>query len=102
MELFVENLHTSKGTVQACQLKWTNSWLFVVDAPKGSIVCGSFDVAALNGFGLAAAQIVPEPGKPAYKVGEFVARKITGVNALAAQAGVKPGMSVAEAVELLS
>jgi uncharacterized protein YunC (DUF1805 family) len=102
MELYLENLETKKGTVQACQLKWTNSWLFVVDAPKGSIVCGSFDIAALNGFGLAAAQIVPEPGKPAYKVGEFVERKITHVNELAAKAGVKVGMSVKQAVELLS
>ena len=102
MELFVENLPTGKGTVQACQLKWSNSWLFVVDAPKGSIVCGSFDLEALNGFGLAAAQIVPEPGKPAYTVGEFVARKITRVNALAAKKGVLPGMSVQEAVEALS
>ena len=102
MELYVENLQTAKGVVQACQLKWSNSWLFVVDAPKGTIVCGSFDLQALNGFGLPAAQIVPEPGHPAYNVGEFVARKITGVNALAAAAGVQPGMSVREAVEHLS
>jgi uncharacterized protein YunC (DUF1805 family) len=102
MELYVENLATAKGVIQACQLKWTNSWLFVVDAPKGSIVCGSFDIAALNGFGLPAAQIVPAPGNPAYNVSQFLERRITHVNALAAAAGVKVGMSVQEAAEAMS
>jgi uncharacterized protein YunC (DUF1805 family) len=102
MEFVVENLQTGKGTVQACQLKWSTSWCFVVDAPKGSILCGSFDIEALNGFGLPAAKIVPEPGKPAYTVGQFVERKITHVNALAEALGVAPGMSVGEAVEKLS
>ena len=40
MELYVENVPTAKGVVQACQLKWSTSWCFVVDAPKGSILCG--------------------------------------------------------------
>lgn len=102
MELYVDNLETAKGTVQACQLKWSKSWLFVVDAPKGSIVCGSFDIEALSGFGLAAAQIVPEPDNPAHNIEEFVERKITDVNAQAAEAGVEVGMSVKEAVEHLS
>jgi uncharacterized protein YunC (DUF1805 family) len=102
MEFVVENLQTGKGTVQACQLKWSTSWCFVVDAPKGSILCGSFDIEALDGFGLPAAKIVPEPGKPAYTVGQFVERKITHVNALAEALGVAPGMSVSEAAEKLS
>jgi uncharacterized protein YunC (DUF1805 family) len=102
MELVVENLSTNKGMVQACQLKWSTSWCFVVDAPKGSILCGSFDIEALNGFGLPAAKIVPQPGEPAYTVGQFVERKITHVNALAEALGVAPGMSVQEAVEALS
>lgn len=102
MELYVENIQTAKGVVQACQLKWSNSWCFVVDAPKGSILCGSFDTDALNGFGLAAAKIVPEPGNPAYTVAEFVERSITHVNALACEAGVRAGMSVQEAIDTLS
>jgi uncharacterized protein YunC (DUF1805 family) len=101
MECYVENVQTSKGVIQACQLKWSTSWCFVVDAPKGSIVCGSFDLAALNGFGLPAAGIVPEPGKPAYTVAQFVERRITGVNAAAAALGVAPGMTVQEAAEKL-
>lgn len=102
MEVLVENVPTSKGAVQACQLKWSTSWFFVVDAPRGSIVCGSFDIEALNGFGLPAAKIVPEPGKPAYTVAQFVERRITHVNDLAAELGVTPGMSVQEAAEALS
>jgi uncharacterized protein YunC (DUF1805 family) len=102
MEVYIENVPTSKGSVQACQLKWSTSWCFVVDAPRGSIVCGSFDIEALNGFGLPAAKIVPEPGKPAYTVAQFVERRITHVNAMAAELGVTPGMSVQEAAEALS
>ena len=41
MEVFVENVPTSKGAVQVCQLKWSTSWCFVVDAPRGSIVASS-------------------------------------------------------------
>jgi uncharacterized protein YunC (DUF1805 family) len=102
MELYVENLETAHGPVQACQLKWSNSWCFVVDAPKGTILCGSFDIEALNGFGLAAARIVPEPGQPAYTVAQFVERKITDVNALAAEMGVEVGMTVRAAAEQMS
>ena len=102
MELYVENVQTAKGTVQACQLKWSTSWCFVIDAPKGSIVCGSFDVEALNGFGVPAAKIVPEPGRPAYTIADFVGRRITHVNTLAAELGVMQGMSVQEAAETLS
>ena len=101
MELFVKNIKTKKGIVQGCQLKWTNSWLFVIDAPKGSIVCGSFDIEALDNFGLSAAKIVPELGNPAYNIDEFVKRKITHVNKLAKKMGVKPGMSVNKAIELM-
>lgn len=101
MELYVKNIETKKGVIQGCQLKWTNSWLFVIDAPKGSIVCGSFDINALNSFGLAAAKIVPEPGNPAYNIDEFIGRKITDVNEKAKQMGVKIGMSVEETAELM-
>lgn len=101
MELYVKNIETKKGVIQGCQLKWTNSWLFVIDAPKGSIVCGSFDINALNSFGLASAKIVPEPGNPAYNIDEFIGRKITDVNELARQMGVKIGMSIEEAAELM-
>ena len=102
MELYVENIETANGPVQACQLKWTNSWCFVVDAPKGTIVCGSFDIDALNGFGLPAAKIVPAPGKPAYTVSDFCERTITDVNPLAAELGVKVGMTVRAAAEQMS
>jgi uncharacterized protein YunC (DUF1805 family) len=102
MELYVENIETDHGPVQACQLKWTNSWCFVVDAPKGTILCGSFDLEALNGFGLPAARITPAPGQPAYTVAQFVERTITEVNALADDMGVKVGMTVRQAAERMS
>jgi len=101
MELDVKSIETKRGVILGCQLKWTNSWLFVVDAPKGSIVCGSFDIEALNGFGLAAAKIVPKPGNPAHNLDEFLEREITDVNDLAKKMGVRQGMSVKDAAELM-
>lgn len=101
MEFYVKNIETKKGVVQACQLKWSNSWCFVVDAPKGSILCGSFDIEALNGFGLPAAKIVSSPGNPAYNIDEFIHRKITNVNNLARKMGVHPGLTVEETVEMM-
>ena len=101
MTLYVKTYSTEHQTVQVGQLKWTNSWLFVVDAPKGSIVCGSFDVDALNKFGLPAAQMIPPPDNPAKTIEEFLERNITRVNTLVSKLGVKPGMSIKEAIEYL-
>lgn len=102
MEFEVRNLEDKEIVVQACKLKWENSWIFIVDAPGGTITCGSFDIDALNSFGLPAAKIVPEPGKPAFTIEDFLSRKITHANELAAQLGVKKGMKINEAIEKLS
>jgi len=101
MQLNSKEIEVSKGIVQAYQFKWTNSWIFIIDAPKGSIFCGSFDIEALEKFGLAAAKIVPEPDNPAYNVDEFIERKITHVNKLASDMGVEPGIPVDKAIELM-
>lgn len=101
MDLFVRNIKTDKGVVQGCQLKWTNSWLFIIDAPKGNIVCGSIDIKAFDKIGIPAAQIVPEPGESAYSVEEFIERKITNTNENAKKFGIKIGMSVYDAIDLL-
>lgn len=102
MELIIQNLKVKEIVVQVCQLKWEKSWIFIIDAPKGTITCGSFDIQALNGFGLAAAKVVPEPGKPAFTIEDFTYRKITHVNKLATGLGVKKDMTINEAIEKLS
>ncbi len=101
MELIVKNFDTSKGVVKGMQLKWENSWLFIVEAPKGSVTCGSFDVDALNGFGLPVAKVLPKPDNPALTIEDFISRKVTHSNELASNLGVKIGMGVLEAVEKL-
>ena len=101
MEIYIKNIETEKGVVQGCQLEWTNSWLFLVDAPKGSIVCGSFDIESLNSFGLPAARVTPEPDNPAFNIYEFLKKNITKVNKLGKDLGVEVGMSVVEASEMM-
>jgi len=102
MELKIQNLKVKETVVQACQLKWEKSWIFIIDAAKGTIVCGSFDIQALNSFGLAAAKVVPEPGKPAFTIEDFISRRITHVNKLATSFGVRTDMTINEAMEKLS
>ena len=101
MELIVKNIETGKGTVQASQLKWKHSWIFIIEAPKGTITCGSFDIDLLGSAGMVAAKIVPEPGKPAYTIEEFVQRKITHVNDPASGLGITVGMDAISAAEKL-
>lgn len=102
MELVVKNIKVKNITIQACQLKWESSWLFLIDAPRGIITCGSFDIGALNSFKLAAAKVFPKPGEESHSIEEFITKKITHVNELAAKLGVKEGQTIKEAIEKLS
>jgi len=101
MDIFIKNIKTKKGIVQGAQLKWTNSWVFIIDAPKGSIVCSSIDIKALDRNNIPAAQIIPEPGKSANSLEEFIEKKITNVNNNAKKYGIKIGMSVYDVIDLL-
>jgi len=100
MEILIEQFE--KSTIQVCQLKWKHSWIFLISAPKGIITCGSFDLIALNDFGTPAAKIFPKEGQEAYTIDDFINRKITHVNKLASEIGMKPGLTIKEAVEILS
>jgi uncharacterized protein YunC (DUF1805 family) len=102
MELIVKNIKVKNITVKACQLKWRNSWLFLVDAPKGTITCGSFDIDALNDFKLPAAKVFPNLGEESHSIEGFMTRKITHVNELVSELGVKKGQTIMEAIEKLS
>jgi len=101
MELITKNIDIKGNSIQAIQLKWSKSWIFIIDAPKGSITCGSFDIEFLNKFGLSAAKIVPDPEDPAFTIDQFIERKITHINKAGEANGLKVNMSVLEAVERL-
>lgn len=98
MELISKSYPVQRGIIQGYQLKWEASWLFLLEAGKGTITCGSFDVTT---FATPAAKAVPEPGKPAYTLDDFVRRRITHANKEAERLGVKPGMTALEAAEKL-
>jgi uncharacterized protein YunC (DUF1805 family) len=98
MELIAKTYPMKKGLIQGYQLKWETSWLFLLEAGKGTITCGSFDIAA---FGTPAAKAVPQPGKPAYTLDDFVQRPVTHVNPAGEQLGIRTGMTTLEAAEKL-
>lgn len=98
MELIARTYARPKGLIHGYQLKWETSWLFLLETARGTITCGSFDVGA---FGTPAARAVPEPGKPAYTLEDFVQRRVTHVNAEGERAGIRPGMTTLEAAEKL-
>jgi uncharacterized protein YunC (DUF1805 family) len=98
MELITRTYPRKGGIIHGYQLKWELSWLFLLESTKGTITCGSFDIAV---FGSPAAKAVPEPGKPAYTLDDFVQRRITHVNKEGEPFGIKPGMTTLEAAEKL-
>ncbi|WFN34160.1 YunC family protein [Methanogenium sp. S4BF] len=68
----------------------------------GLVGCGAIDVAALGGFGYAAARIRPPEGQTSVATADDLLRGIVKeANAAAEQRGVRVGMTGEEALALL-
>ncbi len=98
MELITKNIVVKGNFIQVIQLKWSKSWIFIIDAPKGTITCGSFDIDFLNKFKLPAAKVVPDPEEPAFTIEQFIRRKITHINKTGEICGLRVNMPILEAV----
>jgi uncharacterized protein YunC (DUF1805 family) len=101
MQFKIESVQAEEMGVQAVQMWWSTGWLFLVDAPKGVVVCGAFDVDTLDTFGLVAAQASGTPDSPIMDLAEFMGRRITKANSGAMKLGITSGIPVIEAVEIL-
>ncbi len=98
--------HTENFTVQGAsftgvQLLKSNGKIFAgyFRAKHGLVVCSHFDIKAMN-QGKIPAAMAPHWGTNSLK--QEIEEKIIKVNALAAEKGVKVGMSVREALVLLN
>lgn len=93
-------IQTSRGIADGMKLGWTVMSLLLIAAPKGFLACCIFDLETINQFDKAAA-LVGSPDNIVGTLDNMVAMNLSKVNEKAAALGLKPGMGVMEALELL-
>lgn len=95
------SIQVAGGVAEAMKLAWSGFSLLLIGAPKGFLACCIFDIEMINRFDKAAALVESAPGKPIGTLDNMVTLKLSTVNDKAAALGLKPGMPVMEALELL-
>lgn len=102
MNIVTKTYQTKQGQVEGVQLKWESFGVLLVTGAKGFLACGVFDLEAIEKFGGAAAIVESTPENPIGNLDRFPNRKVVKVNKLAEELGIKAGMDVMEAFELIS
>ncbi len=102
MEIQTKTFQTSKGLVEAVQTRWAGFNILLVTGPKGFLACPAIDVDACQRYGVAAAIVESTPENPIGTLDRFPNRKVTKANEKAKALGIKEGMNVAEAFELIA
>jgi len=94
----MEEITLPHGTATAFRVTAANGAPFAifVRAPKGLIVCGTFDLEALEARGVAAASV-----KGIKTIEEALATQVNGVTQQARDLGIEPDMPVEEALAKL-
>ena len=101
MEIITRSYQTKDGMVEGVQVKWQSFSILLVTGKKAFLACGVFDLEAIERFGTAAAIVESTPQNPIGNLDRFPNRKITHINLKAAALGLKIGMDVKEAFELI-
>jgi uncharacterized protein YunC (DUF1805 family) len=102
MDFRTKNYPTPAGLVEGVQVKWTGFNVLLAAGSKGFIACPAFDLEACERFGAAAALLESSPENLIGNLERFANRKITAANKQARQLGIKPGMDVKDAMELIA
>ncbi len=102
MELTTKLYETKNGTVEGIHVKWTGFHILWVTGKKGFLACGAFDVTAIDKFNVAAALVESTPENPIGTLDRFPNRKVTKANDKARALGIKEGMPVTEAFEIIA
>ncbi|MFC1474685.1 DUF1805 domain-containing protein [bacterium] len=101
VSLETKSIETSKGTADGMRLQWESFSLLLIGAPKGFLACCIFDIDMINQFGKPAALVESTPDKPIGTLDNMVTLTLMSVNPEGATLGLRPGMPVMEALELL-
>ena len=102
MEVYKKTYQTPNGPVEGVQTKWAGFNILLVAGTKGFLACPAIDVEACQRYGVAAALVESTPDNPIGTLERFPNRKITKVNAKAKTLGIKDGMDVTDAFELIA
>ncbi len=102
MEITTKSFETKNGLVEGAHIKWTGFSILMVTGRKGFLVCGVFDLEAIERFNAAAAMVESAPDNPIGTLDRFPNRKIMRVNARAQALGITVGMEVQKAFEAIA
>ncbi len=102
MEINTKTFQTKNGLVEGVQTKWAGFNILLVTGSKGFLACPAIDVEACERYGVAAALVESTPDNPIGTLERFPSRKVTKTNAKAQSLGIKSGMSVKDAFELIA
>ncbi|MCK4753016.1 MAG: DUF1805 domain-containing protein [Planctomycetes bacterium] len=102
MEIYKKTFQTPNGSVEGVQTKWVGFNILLVTGSKGFLACPAIDVDACQGYGVAAAIVESTPDNPIATLERFPNRKVTKANEKAKALGIKEGMDVVDAFELVA
>jgi uncharacterized protein YunC (DUF1805 family) len=102
MEINTKTFQTKKGMVEGVQTKWAGFNILLVTGSKGFLACPAIDIEACERYGAAAALVESTPDNPIGTLDRFPSRKVTKVNIKAQALGIKAGMNVSNAFELIA
>ena len=102
MQVHTKTFQTPNGIVEGVQTKWTGFNILLVTGSKGFLACPAIDVDACEGYGVAAAIVESTPDNPIGTLERFPGRKVTKANAKAQALGIKAGITVSDAFDLIA
>jgi len=102
MEIHTKTFETPNGPVEGVQAKWSGFNILLVTGSKGFLACPAIDVAACEGYGVAAAIVESTAANPIGTLEQFVDRKVTKANGKARELGIEGGMEVRDAFALIA
>lgn len=102
MQINTKDYQTPNGLVEGIQVKWSGFNLLLAAGTKGFLACPVIDVDACQRYGVAAALVESTPDNPIGTLERFADRKVTKVNKMAEKIGIKEGMPVESALNIIS
>jgi uncharacterized protein YunC (DUF1805 family) len=102
MQINTKNYQTSNGMVEGIQVKWSGFNLLLAAGSKGFLACPVIDVDACQRYGVAAALVESTPDNPIGTLERFSDRNVIKVNKIAEKLGIKEGMPVESALNIIA
>ncbi len=102
MQINTKNYNTPNGQVEGIQVKWSGFNILLAAGTKGFLACPVIDVEACQRYGVAAALVESTPDNPIGTLDRFADRKVTKVNKMAEKIGIKEGMPVESALNIIA